>query len=90
MSDAWLEQLPYEECLRRLREGTVGRIAVVADDFPIVLPVTYRLVETTGLTWIAVRTRPGNVIERASMNVAFEIDGIDPVHKQGWSVLARG
>lgn len=90
MLDARLENLPNEECLRLLRESTVGRIAVVIDDFPIVVPVNYRLVETSGLTWLAIRTRPGNAIERAPMNVAFEIDGIDPICQQGWSVLVRG
>jgi nitroimidazol reductase NimA-like FMN-containing flavoprotein (pyridoxamine 5'-phosphate oxidase superfamily) len=90
MSDAWLDELTYDECLLLLRENSIGRIAVVNDDFPIVLPVTYRLVETSGRIWIALRTKPGNVIERAPMPVAFEIDGIDPVHHQGWSVLVRG
>jgi nitroimidazol reductase NimA-like FMN-containing flavoprotein (pyridoxamine 5'-phosphate oxidase superfamily) len=90
MTDAWIEPIPPDECLRLLREQTVGRIAVVVNEFPVVLPVNYRLVETSGLTWIAIRTRPGNVIEEASMNVAFQIDGIDLVHHQGWSVLARG
>ena len=90
MTDAWIEPIPYEECLRLLRDRAVGRIAVVVNEFPVVLPVNYRLVETSGLTWIAIRTRPGNLIEQASMNVAFEIDGIDLAHHQGWSVLARG
>jgi len=90
MTEASFEHLSHEECLELLRESPVGRIAVVADDFPVVLPVTYRLVETSGLTWLAVRTRPGNVIERAQRNVAFEIDGIDPTHQRGWSVLVRG
>jgi nitroimidazol reductase NimA-like FMN-containing flavoprotein (pyridoxamine 5'-phosphate oxidase superfamily) len=90
MHDARLEEFSYDECLRALRGNVVGRIGVVMNEFPVVLPVNYRLVETTGLTWIAVRTRPGNVIEGASMNVAFEIDGIDALHRQGWSVLVRG
>ena len=90
MTDAWLESLSFEDCLHALRESSVGRIAVVIDDFPIVLPVNYKLVETAGLNWVALRTRPGNVIERAPMNVAFEIDGIDPAHQEGWSVLVRG
>ena len=90
MPDAWLEHLPHEECLRLLRENTVGRVALVVDDFPIVLPVSYRLLETSGLTWVVLRTRPGNVIDQAPMNVAFEIDGIDPTYQQGWSVLVRG
>ncbi len=93
MTEASLEILSTEECLSLLRQHNFGRIAFVVDDVPAVLPVNYRYVEahgTTGGAWIALRTRPGNVIERASMMVAFEIDGIDPVHRQGWSVLVRG
>lgn len=88
--DAGLEELSLEVCLGLLRVTAVGRIAVIVDEFPIVLPVNYRLVETSGRTWLAVRARPGNVLDRASMHAAFEIDGIDPVHQQGWSVLVRG
>ena len=90
MRDAWLEELPQEECLLLLRTSTVGRIAVVIDEFPVVLPVNYRLVETPGRTWLAIRTRPGNILERAPMHVAFEIDSLDPSHQEGWSVLTRG
>jgi len=88
--DAWLEELPYEECLSLLRGRFVGRIAVIVNDVPTVLPVNYRLVETEGLTWVALRTRPGNVIDRAPINVALEIDDIDSLHQEGWSVLVRG
>ena len=89
MKDAWLDELAYEECLRLLRGNAVGRIGVVVNDFPVVVPVNYRLVETTGLTWIALRTRPGNVIEQASMNVAFEIDGIDAAHRPAERISVR-
>lgn len=88
--DTWLEELGYEDCLNLLRESSVGRIAVVIDEFPVVLPVNFRLAETHGPTWIAIRTRPGNILDQASMHVAFETDSIDPVHRQGWSVLVRG
>lgn len=90
MTDAWLESLTFDECLVLLREHPVGRIAIVSDGFPIVLPVNYRLVEVPGKNWIAIRTRPGNVIERAGLNVAFEIDEIDPARREGWSVVVRG
>jgi len=90
VTDARLEELSLDECLRLLRQRPMGRIGVVVDGFPVVLPVNYRLVETGAVTWIALRTRPGNVIERGSINAAFEIDDIDPVHHQGWSVLVRG
>jgi nitroimidazol reductase NimA-like FMN-containing flavoprotein (pyridoxamine 5'-phosphate oxidase superfamily) len=90
MSEAWLEELSYDQCLQLLRAGDVGRIGVVVDDAPIVVPVNYRLVETVGLTFLALRTRPGNAIERGGLLVAFEIDGLDQAHQQGWSVLVRG
>jgi len=90
MTDAWLEELSLEECLGYLRENVVGRIAVVINDFPVVLPVNYRLVETSRVPWIALRTRPGSVIARAPMHAGFEIDGVDRAQRRGWSVLARG
>lgn len=90
MDEAWLEDLDVETCLMHLRANPVGRLAIVVDGFPIVLPVNYRLVETSGLTWVAIRTRPGNLIDQASPHVAFEIDGIDPTRRRGWSVLVRG
>ena len=90
MEAAWLETLNLDVCLEHLRAEQIGRLAIVVDEFPIVLPVNYRLVETSGLTWLALRTRPGNVIDQASTDVAFEIDGTDPAHHRGWSVLVRG
>jgi|SRR6516165_362482 nitroimidazol reductase NimA-like FMN-containing flavoprotein (pyridoxamine 5'-phosphate oxidase superfamily) len=90
MSEAWLEELSYDQCLELLRAGVVGRIGVVVDDAPIVVPVNYRVVETVGLIFLALRTRPGNVIERGGLLVAFEIDSVDQPHQQGWSVLVRG
>ncbi|HMF03740.1 MAG TPA: pyridoxamine 5'-phosphate oxidase family protein [Acidimicrobiia bacterium] len=90
MTEAWLDELSYDECLDLLRAGSVGRIAVVVDEFPVVLPVNYRLVETDAPPWIAVRTRPGNILDRASMHSAFEIDVIDATHHVGTSVLVRG
>jgi nitroimidazol reductase NimA-like FMN-containing flavoprotein (pyridoxamine 5'-phosphate oxidase superfamily) len=85
-----LESLEYEECVNQLRVGSVGRIAVIEHGFPVVLPVNYRLVETTGPPWVAIRTRPGNVLDQRSAPVAFEIDNIDPTYQRGWSVLVRG
>lgn len=90
MADATLETLTNDECLERLRQNSVGRVAVVIDAFPVVLPVNYRLAETSARSWIALRTRPGNVLDRAPFQAAFEIDEIDPSHHEGWSVLVRG
>ena len=90
MDETWAEELDLETCLGRLRAETVGRVGIVVDGHPIVLPVNYRLVESLGLAWIALRTRPGNVIDTAAPHMALEIDGADAVHGRGWSVLVRG
>jgi nitroimidazol reductase NimA-like FMN-containing flavoprotein (pyridoxamine 5'-phosphate oxidase superfamily) len=90
MSDAWIEAIAEDDCLRLLRAGTVGRIAVVAEDGPIILPVNYRLMEPPSGPLVAIRTRPGNVIEQAPESAAFEIDSIDQATHQGWSVVVRG
>jgi nitroimidazol reductase NimA-like FMN-containing flavoprotein (pyridoxamine 5'-phosphate oxidase superfamily) len=90
MAEAWLEEISHEECLSLLRAGTVGRIAFMVDEFPVVLPVNYRVFDLGGRPWLALRTRQGNVIDQAPMHVAFEVDGIGPVLPEGWSVLVRG
>jgi hypothetical protein len=90
VSDAQLEVLRLEDCLALLRGYSVGRVAVIVNEFPVVLPVNYKLVETSGPLWVALRTRPGSVIDRASMPAAFEIDHIDLTEHEGWSVLVRG
>jgi nitroimidazol reductase NimA-like FMN-containing flavoprotein (pyridoxamine 5'-phosphate oxidase superfamily) len=91
MNDQHLETLSTDECLARLRAHAVGRVAFVSDDgAPIILPVNYRLVEASDHTWIALRTRPGAQLDRAQLLVAFEIDEVDRVRHEGWSVLVRG
>ena len=90
MDETWAEALDLDACLEHLRADVVGRLGIVADGLPLVLPVNYRVVETLGLTWVVLRTRPGNVIDEASTHVALEIDGIDLAHSRAWSVLVRG
>jgi nitroimidazol reductase NimA-like FMN-containing flavoprotein (pyridoxamine 5'-phosphate oxidase superfamily) len=87
---AELEELSLEECLAHLRAATVGRIAVVVDDAPMLLPVNFRFVEEGGHRWLVLKTRPGNVIDRGALIVAFEIDEIDASRREGWSVVVRG
>lgn len=90
MQDSALVALSLEECLDLLRGKKVGRIAVLSEGAPVIVPVNYRLVETSAPTWLAVRTTEGNVVDRAPLQVAFEVDDVDDEHKTGWSVLVRG
>ena len=90
MVDEMLEELSEQVCLGLLHGTVVGRIAVVVDHFPVVVPVNYRLVELGGAPAIVLCTRPGNVIDSGATKVALQIDGIDPTYHCGWSVLERG
>lgn len=90
MTERWLEDLSQQACLELLRANAVGRIGIVQDGWPIVLPINYRLVEDAAGPLLMLRTRPGNAIDTAGNPVAFEVDGIDPSHRRGWSVLVQG
>jgi nitroimidazol reductase NimA-like FMN-containing flavoprotein (pyridoxamine 5'-phosphate oxidase superfamily) len=90
VTDPWLEALSEMECTSLLRTHNFGRVAFLLDDAPMILPITYRAVEPGGRLLLALRTRPENVIDRDGAPVAFEIDGIDAVQRQGWSVVVRG
>ena len=87
---SWIDELSSEECLFLLRGSKVGRIAVIVDEFPVVLPVNHRLIDKAGGPALLLRTRSGSVIDRASTVVAFQVDGIEPARREGWSVLVRG
>jgi hypothetical protein len=90
-SGARLAALDLATCLALLRSADVARIGVVdTDGCPVVLPVSCALVEADGGPCIVVRTRPGNVLDRPDTPACIEIDGVDPGHDGGWSVLVRG
>ena len=90
MTTASLNDIPYRDCVELLRFGNLGRIAVVVDGFPVVVPVNFRLVESDGRVWIAIRTRTGNVLDRDRSPAAFEVDDVDGAAHEGWSVLVQG
>jgi nitroimidazol reductase NimA-like FMN-containing flavoprotein (pyridoxamine 5'-phosphate oxidase superfamily) len=82
--------LTTKECLQLLDMVDIGRLAVVHDGYPVALPVNYKVTRLDGNPAIAIRTRPGNVLDHHDERVGFEIDGVDPGHDGGWSVLVRG
>jgi nitroimidazol reductase NimA-like FMN-containing flavoprotein (pyridoxamine 5'-phosphate oxidase superfamily) len=85
-----IEELSPQDCRMQLGLGTVGRLAIVIDGYPLVLPVNYRMLDDAAGMGILFRTGPGSSLDRAPAHVAFEIDGIDHYHRQGWSVVVRG
>ncbi|MEU5095640.1 pyridoxamine 5'-phosphate oxidase family protein [Streptomyces sp. NPDC020996] len=80
-------ELSVQECRALLSTHGVGRIAVPTVEGPLVVPVNYSLVDGA----IVFSTSPGTVpAQAAGCRVAFEVDRIDDVFSQGWSVLVRG
>jgi len=83
-----LEPLSQRECIDRLGIGCVGRVGLVADGVPHVLPVNYAS-EATGL--VVFRTMQGTLLSTvAGQRVVFEVDGFDRNHAMGWSVCVHG
>ena len=85
-----LEELSMEECIELLDAHGLGRIALTDDGWPVVFPVNYRLVNDRPNRWIAIRAREHGPIDHPEARVGFQIDGVDPIHHSGWSVLVRG
>lgn len=79
-----------EECLRLLatEQHGVGRVAIVDDGKPMILPVNFALVGDC----VVFRTAPGTKLDvaRQGGTVAFEIDHVDAGTQTGWSVVVRG
>lgn len=85
-----LTVLSVDECMRLLSSHVprVGRIAFLAENRPVILPVNYVFHEGS----VVFRSDPGAKVSAASAgaHVAFEVDEIDTTWEEGWSVLVQG
>ena len=82
--------LSVEESLRRLtaHETHIGRVAFDDGPGPIVLPVNYRIHAGS----VVFRTH-GGLLYKAAVDrapVAFEVDEVNHLWQEGWSVMVRG
>jgi nitroimidazol reductase NimA-like FMN-containing flavoprotein (pyridoxamine 5'-phosphate oxidase superfamily) len=83
-----LEELDVSECERLLSRGVFGRVVLVTDGRPEIVPVNYT---THGeAAWI--RTSPGSILDRYADGapLLLEVDHVDHERGHGWSVVARG
>ena len=84
---ARMVELKESESWALLREGVVGRLAVMVGDAPDIFPVNY-LVDRGAVVF---RTAAGTKLDwSAGHRVAFEVDGYDPASGEAWSVVVRG
>ena len=94
ISEPIVEALDETQCLSLIAGGGVGRIGYSSRFGPAVLPVNYELYEgtivfRTGLHSSMVQDLRTGIAD-AEYNVAFEIDQMQPVTQEGWSVLVQG
>jgi nitroimidazol reductase NimA-like FMN-containing flavoprotein (pyridoxamine 5'-phosphate oxidase superfamily) len=94
MSDRMLIELDEAESLELVSRGGIGRIAYQSRFGPAVLPVNYKwhggavVFRTTRHSALDEDLQTG--IAGGDYKVAFEIDAIDEIGRQGWSVLIQG
>jgi uncharacterized protein len=85
-----LSTLTVDECRGLLvtHRPRLGRLAFVADDWPLVLPMNYALDGDV----VYFRTAAGRKLFAASRcaRVTFQVDHVDEVWEDGWSLLAFG
>ena len=94
MADRVIEELDEAESLRLISAGGIGRIAYMSRFGPVVLPVNYQWHDGA----IVFRTARHSALDQdldtgiagGDYKVAFEIDAIDEIGRQGWSVLIQG
>ena len=83
-----LEALSPTECTARLAAGCIGRVGLIAEGCPHVLPVNYTA-DATGE--ILYRTARESLLATVGgRSVVFEVDGFDESTRTGWSVCVHG
>jgi hypothetical protein len=86
-SDNRLEILGREESTRLLATDSIGRLAVVVANTPLVVPVNYALDGEA----VVFRTDPGTKFDKGSRaRASFEVDSFDRTERTGWSVVVTG
>jgi nitroimidazol reductase NimA-like FMN-containing flavoprotein (pyridoxamine 5'-phosphate oxidase superfamily) len=84
---ATIESIPPATCWNLLATTTFGRVGLLVDGKPEVLPVNYAIDGES----ILFRTAEGTVLTQADLAVvAFEADYVDPNNHSGWSVMVQG
>jgi nitroimidazol reductase NimA-like FMN-containing flavoprotein (pyridoxamine 5'-phosphate oxidase superfamily) len=83
-------ELSSNECARLLAESVVGRLGVVVDGRPEIFPVSHVYSDTRGTVLFPTNEQTKWHAALAWPWVAFEVDGVEPDHTQGWSVAIVG
>jgi uncharacterized protein len=83
-------ELPQWEAFDLLRSTTVGRICIIDHDFPVAIPMNFRVVGQANDFRLVVRTARGTAVGEYVGPASLEVDQIDLDRGAAWSVIARG
>ncbi|HXW34479.1 MAG TPA: pyridoxamine 5'-phosphate oxidase family protein [Acidimicrobiales bacterium] len=88
VDDEGFALLEEDECFDLLGQSSIGRVGVTIGAIPAIFPVNFSLIDRN----IFFFTAPGTKFSAALRNavVAFEVDHVDPIYHEGWSVLVAG
>ena len=82
-----LRMLSPDACFELLEPGGVGRVGFASASGIMMLPVNFAVTRKT----IVFRTAPDTLLAAyADAPVSFEVDHLDEVLREGWSVLVLG
>ncbi|BDZ39801.1 pyridoxamine 5'-phosphate oxidase family protein [Microbacterium suwonense] len=84
-----IHELSADECRGLLEAASVGRLGFTHDGRVQIIPVNYVLDGDS----VIIRTVPGGIIGATAESgdpVAFEVDHLDSLGGEGWSVLMNG
>jgi nitroimidazol reductase NimA-like FMN-containing flavoprotein (pyridoxamine 5'-phosphate oxidase superfamily) len=81
-------ELAFDECVRLLESGVMGRVALTTPGGPHIVPVNYAVVEESVLVATSPYSALGTYGPRQP--VAFEVDHFDYENHTGWSVAVHG
>ncbi len=82
-----IEELGHDECLTRMATQRLGRLGVVVDGVPLVLPMRFAM---EGETVVLQTNQGAKVLHAPLTSVSFEVDHVDWEKGEGWSVLVQG
>lgn len=85
-----LEPLDEQTCWERLSNSPLGRLAVVHQDRPHIVPINH-LVDDHTIVFVSLPgTKLNDVLDKPGVQVVYEVDGHDDATETGWSVIVTG
>jgi Pyridoxamine 5'-phosphate oxidase len=82
--------IPVHECIALLESDSVGRLCIIDHDYPLALPVNYRLVHDRAGHRVVFRTSPDSSLAQYEGPSSLEVDQISADRRRAWSVIVRG